>query len=66
MWCQLVDGLKIGYKLTENNGDSMKFPLDRYDVMPEFDPSVLIHETWTAERGDAMTYSCVLERALPR
>ncbi len=41
MWCQLVDGLKIGYKLTENNGDSMKFPLDRYDVMPEFDPSVL-------------------------
>ncbi len=41
MWCQLVDGLNIGYKLTENNGDNMKFPLYRYDVMFEFDPSVL-------------------------
>ncbi len=43
IWYQLVDGLKIGYKLTENN---MTFPLDRYDVMLEFDPSVLTHETY--------------------
>ncbi len=34
----------------------MNFPLDRYDVMVEFDPSVLTHETWTVETSDAMTY----------
>ena len=57
---------RFGPNVTDNNRDSMKFPLDRYDVMLEFDTSVLTPETWTVETSDAMTYRCFLARASPR